>query len=133
MEFGHRESLVALLDEVGRAVTPSRALPLIGGRPFDQPMRPCFSPIDGETRVGFVGEADGAVATQAIDVANRGFAAWQARPPEERASILEDAADLLPILRRALADNTVSIIDCPVDYSENLKLTAKLGEMVCPI
>jgi acetolactate synthase-1/2/3 large subunit len=46
---------------------------------------------------------------------------------------VESAADLLPILRRALADNTVSIIDCPVDYSENLKLTAKLGEMVCPI
>jgi acetolactate synthase-1/2/3 large subunit len=46
---------------------------------------------------------------------------------------VENAADLLPILRRALADNTVSIIDCPVDYSENLKLTAKLGEMVCPI
>jgi acetolactate synthase-1/2/3 large subunit len=46
---------------------------------------------------------------------------------------VEKAADLLPILRRALADNTVSIIDCPVDYSENLKLTAKLGEMVCPI
>lgn len=41
--------------------------------------------------------------------------------------------DLLPTLKQALADNTVSIIDCPVDYSENLKLTAKLGEMVCPI
>ena len=40
---------------------------------------------------------------------------------------------LLPTLKKALADNTVSIIDCPVDYSENLKLTSKLGEMVCPI
>ena len=39
--------------------------------------------------------------------------------------------ELLPILKQALADNTVSIIDCPVDYGENLKLTAKLGEMVC--
>ncbi|MCC6208166.1 MAG: acetolactate synthase large subunit [Gammaproteobacteria bacterium] len=46
---------------------------------------------------------------------------------------VEKAEDLLPILQQALADNTVSIIDCPVDYSENLKLTAKLGEMVCPI
>jgi acetolactate synthase-1/2/3 large subunit len=46
---------------------------------------------------------------------------------------VDNAADLLPVLRCALADNTVSIIDCPVDYSENLKLTAKLGEMVCPI
>ncbi len=41
--------------------------------------------------------------------------------------------DLLPTLKKALADNTVSVIDCPVDYSENLKLTGKLGEMVCPI
>lgn len=46
---------------------------------------------------------------------------------------IDRAEDLLPVLRRALADNTVSIIDCPVDYSENLKLTAKLGEMVAPI
>ncbi len=46
---------------------------------------------------------------------------------------IERVADLLPTLQKALADNTVSIIDCPVDYAENLKLTAKLGEMVCPI
>jgi len=42
-------------------------------------------------------------------------------------------ADLMPILKQALADNTVSVIDCPVDYRENIKLTEKLGEMVCPI
>jgi len=38
--------------------------------------------------------------------------------------------ELLPTLRRALADDAVSIIDCPVDYSENLRLTEKLGEMI---
>jgi len=43
------------------------------------------------------------------------------------------AEDLLPTLHKALQLNTVTIIDCPVDYRENLKLTAKLGEMVCPI
>ena len=41
--------------------------------------------------------------------------------------------DLLPTLNQALQLDTVVIIDCPVDYRENLKLTAKLGEMVCPI
>lgn len=46
---------------------------------------------------------------------------------------INDAAELLPVLRQALARNTVSIIDCPVDYRENMKLTARLGEMVCPI
>ncbi len=43
------------------------------------------------------------------------------------------AEELLPTLQTALAQNTVTIIDCPVDYRENLKLTTKLGEMVCPI
>ncbi len=43
---------------------------------------------------------------------------------------IEKTEDLLPTLKQALADNTVSIIDCPVDYSENLKLTAKLGDTV---
>ncbi len=43
------------------------------------------------------------------------------------------AAELLPTLREALASRRVCIVDCPVDYAENLKLTSKLGEMVCPI
>jgi acetolactate synthase-1/2/3 large subunit len=25
----------------------------------------------------------------------------------------------------------VSVIDCPVDYSENLKLTERLGQLIC--
>ncbi len=45
---------------------------------------------------------------------------------------IESASQLVPTLKRALADNTVTIIDCPVDYSENIKLTEKLGEMVSP-
>ena len=46
---------------------------------------------------------------------------------------VESAGDLLPTLKKAIADDTVVIIDCPVDYSENMKLTEKLGELVCPI
>ena len=46
---------------------------------------------------------------------------------------IENTEDLLPTLARAIKDDTVSIIDCPIDYSENLKLTEQLGEMVCPI
>lgn len=42
-------------------------------------------------------------------------------------------AELLPTLKRALADDTVVIVDCPVDYSENMKLTEKLGALVCPV
>jgi len=43
------------------------------------------------------------------------------------------ADELAPVLKQAIADNTVAIIDCPVDYSENMKLTEKLGKLVCPI
>ncbi|MDH5778921.1 MAG: thiamine pyrophosphate-dependent enzyme, partial [Gammaproteobacteria bacterium] len=46
---------------------------------------------------------------------------------------INKGSELLPTLEKALADNTVSVIDCPVDYSENMKLTGRLGEMVCPI
>lgn len=46
---------------------------------------------------------------------------------------VEKTEDLLPILKKALADNTVSIIDCPVDYRENMKLTEKLGETIIQI
>ena len=43
------------------------------------------------------------------------------------------ADELQPVLRQAIADNTVVVVDCPVDYRENLKLTQQLGELVCPI
>ena len=46
---------------------------------------------------------------------------------------IERTEDLLPTLKQAIKDNTVVVIDCPVDYSENLKLTDKLGKLVCPI
>ena len=46
---------------------------------------------------------------------------------------IEKADQLGPILQQALSEPTVSLIDCPVDYSENMKLTERLGEMVCPI
>jgi acetolactate synthase-1/2/3 large subunit len=46
---------------------------------------------------------------------------------------VERTQDLQDILREALAGDTVSIIDCPVDYRENIKLTEQMGKLVCPI
>ena len=46
---------------------------------------------------------------------------------------VEAASELMPILAQAIADDTVVVIDCPVDYAENMKLTEKLGSLVCPI
>ena len=42
------------------------------------------------------------------------------------------ADELLPTLKQALADDTVSVIACPVDYSENTRLTDKLGHLTRP-
>ena len=39
---------------------------------------------------------------------------------------VQKTEDLVPTLKKALADDTVVIIDCPVDYRENMKLTARL-------
>lgn len=41
--------------------------------------------------------------------------------------------ELTPILKDALLQNVPAIIDCPVDYSENLLLSEKLGRLICPM
>lgn len=46
---------------------------------------------------------------------------------------VERARDLVPTLKKALADDTVVIIDCPVDYRENMLLTARLAAMKSPL
>lgn len=42
---------------------------------------------------------------------------------------VEAADELLPILRQALAADGVSVISCPIDASENLRLTDRLGNL----
>ena len=42
------------------------------------------------------------------------------------------ADDLLPMLTEALESDSVSVIACPVDYSENLRLTDALGDLTGP-
>jgi acetolactate synthase I/II/III large subunit len=43
------------------------------------------------------------------------------------------AGELLPALRRALADDAVSVIACPVDYRENTRLTDALGALTAAL
>jgi acetolactate synthase-1/2/3 large subunit len=40
---------------------------------------------------------------------------------------INSAEELLPTLRSALENDSVSVITCPVDYSQNMELTDKLG------
>jgi acetolactate synthase-1/2/3 large subunit len=41
--------------------------------------------------------------------------------------------ELRPALAAALAHPGPSIVDVPVDYGENARLTERLGHLVCPI
>ena len=43
---------------------------------------------------------------------------------------IEKAEDLVPTLEKAFQQKVPVIIDCPVDYSENTKLTAHLEELM---
>ncbi|KAA3632661.1 MAG: acetolactate synthase large subunit [Calditrichaeota bacterium] len=46
---------------------------------------------------------------------------------------VNEGDDLREILTRAFKEDKPVVIDCPVDYSENIKLTKRLGQLVCPI
>jgi acetolactate synthase-1/2/3 large subunit len=66
-----------------------------------------------------------------IDFSNPDFVAY-AESFGARGYRVRSAGDLLPMLSEALAADTVSVITCPVDYSENLALTSALGELSGP-
>lgn len=46
---------------------------------------------------------------------------------------VESADDLIPTLKTALAQDVPAVIDCPVDYAENLRLSEKAGYLSCKI
>jgi hypothetical protein len=44
---------------------------------------------------------------------------------------LSEGEELKPTLEKAIALKKPVLIDCPVDYSENMKLTEKLDDILC--
>lgn len=44
---------------------------------------------------------------------------------------VNSVADLIPTLKTALAQDVPTVIDCPVDYGENLRFTRKAGDLSC--
>jgi RHH-type proline utilization regulon transcriptional repressor/proline dehydrogenase/delta 1-pyrroline-5-carboxylate dehydrogenase len=95
IEFGDRASVQALLGEIREATTANaQAAPLVNGVALPGIERHLHSPIDGSV-IGLVREADDAIARAAIAAASDGFAAWAAWPLEQRAAVLDRAADRL--------------------------------------
>jgi acetolactate synthase-1/2/3 large subunit len=46
---------------------------------------------------------------------------------------VESASELVPILKKALADDVPAVIDCPVDYAENIRFSEKAGDLSCHV
>jgi acetolactate synthase-1/2/3 large subunit len=46
---------------------------------------------------------------------------------------IESCLDLIPTLKEALAQDVPAVIDCPVDYRENLRFSQRIGDMTCAI
>ena len=67
----------------------------------------------------------------AVGFSNPDFVAY-AESFGARGFAVRSAGDLLPALSEALACDTVSVITCPVDYSENVRLTDSLGQLSGP-
>lgn len=67
-----------------------------------------------------------------IDFKNPDFVAYAKSFGAEGVRI-ESADQLLPVLEKALKNDTVTVIDCPVDYSENDRLTELLGNVLSEI
>ena len=96
VELGHAASLDGLLAEIDAAkAVATNAVPLINGQALAGTPRVLLSPIDGQTPIGTVIEADADGANQAMLAARKGFRAWDRTPAATRADILEKAADLL--------------------------------------
>jgi acetolactate synthase-1/2/3 large subunit len=70
--------------------------------------------------------------TAAVSFGNPDFVAF-AESFGARGYAISAAGDLLPTLRRALDDDAVSVIACPVDYAENTRLVEALGALTDPI
>lgn len=46
---------------------------------------------------------------------------------------VESCLDLIPILKEALEQDVPAVIDCPVDYRENLRFSQRAGDLNCVI
>lgn len=44
---------------------------------------------------------------------------------------VESCLDLMPILKEALEQDVPAVIDCPVDYQENLRFSQRAGDLSC--
>ena len=95
IEFGERRALDQLLAAISAETALVAAAPVINGQTGTGEARPVISPIDQTTMVGSVVDATPDEVSAAMAAAREGFNGWSRTPAARRATILEQAADLL--------------------------------------
>jgi RHH-type proline utilization regulon transcriptional repressor/proline dehydrogenase/delta 1-pyrroline-5-carboxylate dehydrogenase len=98
VEFGDRDSLEKLVQNVRAAGALVSAAPIIDGKVVKGMQRTVLNPANGE-QVGQVSEADFDAADAAVESAASGFGLWQATDVAARAAAIERAADMLEAQR----------------------------------
>ena len=95
LDLNHMPALAALRDRIAEAlVRPWSAGPIIGGIEQPGPTEPVLDPSDRRRQVGTVVAAGPRELEQALDRAQRSAPSWDRTAADERAAILERAADL---------------------------------------
>ncbi len=105
LNWGSPGAVRELAEAMERAMAGEafRAKPLVCGEALEGPERPVRAPGDPGLVVGTVVEAGEAEAERALAAATHAAPAWEAVPAQERARVLERAAELLEADRAALA------------------------------
>ncbi|MGB9430115.1 MAG: bifunctional proline dehydrogenase/L-glutamate gamma-semialdehyde dehydrogenase PutA [Gammaproteobacteria bacterium] len=90
---------VKVLDELAGKMNAAmqrewRAAPVVGGKTLSGKAKPSLNPADNRQTVGMIYEADADAIKLAVEVAVKAQPAWDATPADQRAAILERAADL---------------------------------------
>ena len=95
IDLTHSPALTALRDDLAAAMRqPWHAAPIVGGIEQTGPSELVFDPSDRRRQIGAVIQAGPEQLDQALDRARHAASAWDHRPANERAAILEHAADL---------------------------------------
>ncbi|HKG16827.1 MAG TPA: aldehyde dehydrogenase family protein [Solirubrobacteraceae bacterium] len=110
-----RESLGQALDELDRRL-PVRAGVLIGEDEGSAEGLESTDPGRPDRLVALAGRASQADVEAAVATAQRGFAAWSARPPADRARALTEAAARMRERRRELA--ALEVRECAKPWAE---------------
>lgn len=103
LNFADSLALRHVADELNAAFTQTwRAAPMVEGKHGDGEEQAVFDPGDRRRRIGGVIHADAATVTRAIAVAAAAAPAWARTAAEQRAAILENAADKIEHRRAEL-------------------------------